>query len=539
MTETNQHFVYNDPNTLKQNMAVLFNNPQHSDTTFIIGDSKLYAWSGLLSVASPKLGDTINLHFENCHDREMKLYGVKNVESFSLVLKYIYGLDINFSQTSVAVICEVLRLSKNYELTNFSKDLTDYLSKIDCFSLESAVVLLNTANKYNIQELYEKVTIFAYHNADELMKHASFQDLHYDVLVNLLKSDWFCSSEFDILKGVLHWHSDLDKERNKLKKSLDKKNVGEDTEDEDASSVKSDQPDSCEQDVAEEMDVESVESDECLKMEKSNMNENGECSSANDNRDSEDKELAVREKTEKCLKTAKSFSENILKSLLALIRISQISAMDMFNALTTEVLFMNYSHLLGGVKYFSQSCESRKKHLAVTQVSIEGQHGVLQNITQVFIIEEVNYPDTKYDSTESYLFEDLTCKISVQVTPWSTEKNQKHEIRVFTSYLTFCSVEDKDWECTTECQLKLISKQPNLHKDLVLPEDNSYTTLTLSSDNPCVEIGKWDWEGKANEWYTAYRPDETKSYTFTLDFKSAECKFFDKEKERIELGGAS
>uniref|UniRef100_A0A8D8Q0Q8 BTB/POZ domain-containing protein 9 n=1 Tax=Cacopsylla melanoneura TaxID=428564 RepID=A0A8D8Q0Q8_9HEMI len=539
MTETNQHFVYNDPNTLKQNMAVLFNNPQHSDTTFIIGDSKLYAWSGLLSVASPKLGDTINLHFENCHDREMKLYGVKNVESFSLVLKYIYGLDINFSQTSVAVICEVLRLSKNYELTNFSKDLTDYLSKIDCFSLESAVVLLNTANKYNIQELYEKVTIFAYHNADELMKHASFQDLHYDVLVNLLKSDWFCSSEFDILKGVLHWHSDLDKERNKLKKSLDKKNVGEDTEDEDASSVKSDQPDSCEQDVAEEMDVESVESDECLKMEKSNMNENGECSSANDNRDSEDKELAVREKTEKCLKTAKSFSENILKSLLALIRISQISAMDMFNALTTEVLFMNYSHLLGGVKYFSQSCESRKKYQEVTLVSIDGQHRVLHNITQIFTFKGAWEPETKLDSRENgYLFEDLTCKICFQFTRWSNAKSSpNHYRRVFTSYLTFCSVEDKDWECTTECQLKWISKKPDLLEDLVLPEDNSYTTLTLSSDNPCVEIGKWDWEGE-NEWFKAYKPTPTDPYTFKLDFKSVQCKFFE-EKKKIELGGAS
>uniref|UniRef100_A0A8D8UBT2 BTB/POZ domain-containing protein 9 n=1 Tax=Cacopsylla melanoneura TaxID=428564 RepID=A0A8D8UBT2_9HEMI len=511
MTEVKQGHVYTDNlKVLEKIMGVMFNNVKFSDTVFTVKEQKFYALSQLLAASSTTLDSMITEHYEHCDDKDITLHNVKHGDSFMIILKYMYGLRIDFSEINIPVLCEVLSLSNAYQLVDFSKDLKDYLSKLDHYQLESAVVLLNTANKYDIPELYDHVTTFAYENSDELVKHESFQDLGYNVLTDLLKSDWFCCSEIDILKGVLTWHSDMDKERTKVKETLEKKNVGDDTVDRDESSVNEIQPDNCEKDLSEEVDLESVDGDECL-----NINEKDECSSANANRDSEQ---TNKEKTEKCLKTAKSFSENILKSLLALIRISQMSCKDLLEALMTEVLFKNYSHLLADVKYFSQSRESRKKHQATTQVSSEGQHRVLHNISRGFTIKASNV-DIKYDSIESNnLFEDLTCKISVQVTPWSTEKNQKHEIRVFTSYLTFCSVEDKDWECTTECQLKLISKQPNLHKDLVLPEDNSYTTLTLSSENPCVEIGKWEWEGKFEDLCSAYRPDGI--FTFILDFKS-------------------
>ncbi|KAL1455095.1 hypothetical protein WDU94_009214 [Cyamophila willieti] len=547
MMEYNQDFVYDDSNTLKQNMAVLFNNPQHSDIMFIIGDSKLYAWSGLLSVASPKLGDMINLHFENCHDREMTLHGIKNVESFSLVLRYIYGLSINFSQTSLTVLCEALKLSKNYEMTNFSKDLMDYVSKIDCFSLESAVALLNIANKYNIQELNKKVTIFSYHNADELMKHPSFQDLHYDVLLKMLESDWFCSSEIDILKGVLQWHSDLDNERENLKKTLDKDNVGgiiaSICTDQDETTAVADQPDYGKKDLSKEMNLETNNDDEhyheISKMmekifEKINQDEKDNSSSGS----SEETEVTNAEKMEKYMKTAQSFSENILKSLLARIRISLISAKDLLTAVSSEVLCKNYSYLILDVKNFSEICESRKKLGAVTCVSNEDENRVLNNITQIFTVILADSDSTMYKSVEHYsLFPDLTCEICIMFTPWLDAKLSHHSRLLFTAYLKFCSVEDKNWGCTTECQIKMLSHETNIHQTLVLPDANSYTTLTLTRHNPCVKIGVWDWEGNWNDWFLAYRPIDT--YTLTLDFKSIHCKFFDKEKKKIELAGGS
>ncbi|KAL1449779.1 hypothetical protein WDU94_002254 [Cyamophila willieti] len=527
MMETNQDdFVYNDSNSLKQNMAVLFNNPQHSDTIFIIGDSKLYAWSGLLSVASPILGDMINVHFENCQDREIKLHGTKHVESFSLILKYMYGLSINFSQTSPIVICEVLKLSNNYAMTNFSKDLTDYLCKIDCFSVESAVALLNTANKYKIQELNEKVSIFAYHNADELMNHPSFQDLCYDVLVNLLKSDWFFSSEINILKAALHWHSDLDNERENMKKTLDNnvEDVIED-QDEDENGAIADQSDNCEKELDNEMKLKTNDDNdnkhEVSKIienifEKMNHNEKNECSNAIGS--SEGSEV-TNAKKKKYMKTHQSFSENILKSLLALIRISQISAKDLIETLMSDTLFKNYCHLLVDVKNFSQTCEARKKHdLPI----IVDQQKVLHNITHIFTLRQRLVYKKLYESEETrFLFEDLTCKVCLQF--FAIHPPETFSLRF---YLKFDSVKDKDWECTTECQLKLPSDRPYLHKTLVLPADNTYTTLTLTRDNPCVEIGMLDYEGKKQgDWTNAYKTNET--CTFTVNLKSIHYKTFD------------
>uniref|UniRef100_A0A8D8UGL7 BTB/POZ domain-containing protein 9 n=1 Tax=Cacopsylla melanoneura TaxID=428564 RepID=A0A8D8UGL7_9HEMI len=514
MTEVKQGHVYTDNlRVLEKIMGVMFNNVKFSDTVFTVKEQKFYALSQLLAASSTTLDSMITEHYEHCDDKDITLHNVKHGDSFMIILKYMYGLRIDFSEINIPVLCEVLSLSNAYQLVDFSKDLKDYLSKLDHYQLESAVVLLNTANKYDIPELYDHVTTFAYENSDELVKHESFQDLGYNVLTDLLKSDWFCCSEIDILKGVLTWHSDMDKERTKVKETLEKKNVGDDTVDRDESSVNEIQPDNCEKDLSEEVDLESVDGDECL-----NINEKDECSSANANRDSEQ---TNKEKTEKCLKTAKSFSENILKSLLALIRISQMSCKDLLEALMTEVLFKNYSHLIVDVKYFSQSCESRKKYQAgISWVSSEGQYKVLHNITQIFTFKGGWKRETMLDSREnSYLFEDLTCKICIMFN-FSAAKNPNYNRLFSTSYLKLCSTVQKDWECRAECQLKLISKQPNLHKDLVLPEDNSYTTLTLSSENPCVQIGKWDWEGNFDDWYSAYKPAETQRYTLTLDFKS-------------------
>uniref|UniRef100_A0A8D8UBU9 BTB/POZ domain-containing protein 9 n=1 Tax=Cacopsylla melanoneura TaxID=428564 RepID=A0A8D8UBU9_9HEMI len=511
MTEVKQGHVYTDNlKVLEKIMGVMFNNVKFSDTVFTVKEQKFYALSQLLAASSTTLDSMITEHYEHCDDKDITLHNVKHGDSFMIILKYMYGLRIDFSEINIPVLCEVLSLSNAYQLVDFSKDLKDYLSKLDHYQLESAVVLLNTANKYDIPELYDHVTTFAYENSDELVKHESFQDLGYNVLTDLLKSDWFCCSEIDILKGVLTWHSDMDKERTKVKETLEKKNVGDDTVDRDESSVNEIQPDNCEKDLSEEVDLESVDGDECL-----NINEKDECSSANANRDSEQ---TNKEKTEKCLKTAKSFSENILKSLLALIRISQMSCKDLLEALMTEVLFKNYSHLLADVKYFSQSCESRKKHQRVSWVSIEGQHRALHNSTLIFTFEDTFPLSTTHEPREnSYLFEDLTCKICIMFN-FSAAKNPNYNRLFSTSYLKLCSTVQKDWECRAECQLKLISKQPNLHKDLVLPEDNSYTTLTLSSENPCVEIGKWEWEGKFEDLCSAYRPDGI--FTFILDFKS-------------------
>uniref|UniRef100_A0A8D9E3I2 BTB/POZ domain-containing protein 9 n=1 Tax=Cacopsylla melanoneura TaxID=428564 RepID=A0A8D9E3I2_9HEMI len=209
MTELVQKVVCKSMSTLQRNMSILFNNPELSDTTFIIQGSKMYAWSGLVSVASPTLGSLINDHFTNCDDREITLRGIKYEESFTTILKHMYGLDIELEKVNVSVICEALALSETYKLTDINKDLKDYLSLMKSFSLDSAVILLNTASKYDMPDLYKQLTIFAYQNAEQLVKHESFHNMQYNVLLELIKSDRFYCEEIDLLKGVLTWHTDM------------------------------------------------------------------------------------------------------------------------------------------------------------------------------------------------------------------------------------------------------------------------------------------------------------------------------------------
>uniref|UniRef100_A0A8D9E307 BTB domain-containing protein n=1 Tax=Cacopsylla melanoneura TaxID=428564 RepID=A0A8D9E307_9HEMI len=107
---------------LQQRMGTLFNNVKFSDTVFTVKNQKFYALSQLVAVASGKLDSVISEHFAHCDDKEITLYDVKCQESFSIVLQYMYGLDINFSQMKMSVLCEVINLAENYQLTMFSKD---------------------------------------------------------------------------------------------------------------------------------------------------------------------------------------------------------------------------------------------------------------------------------------------------------------------------------------------------------------------------------------------------------------------------------
>uniref|UniRef100_A0A8D8RUL7 BTB/POZ domain-containing protein 9 n=1 Tax=Cacopsylla melanoneura TaxID=428564 RepID=A0A8D8RUL7_9HEMI len=505
MTEVKQGHVYTDNlKVLEKIMGVMFNNVKFSDTVFTVKEQKFYALSQLLAASSTTLDSMITEHYEHCDDKDITLHNVKHGDSFMIILKYMYGLRIDFSEINIPVLCEVLSLSNAYQLVDFTKDVKDYLSKMDHYKLESAVVLLNTANKYDIPELYDHVTTFAYENSDELVKHESFQDLGYNVLTDLLKSDWFCCSEIDILKGVLTWHSDMDKERIKVKETLEKKNV---VEDEDEKSDIAEHPDSA-------TDLADIQLDDKEGLQREQIDEKGECS--NINNDSEEKKPTLSGKTNTCTEVMETFSDNILKSLLTLIRSSRISILDMFKALKTEP-FKKYSHFLLNETYYNlltQNCEPRQKY--------QQNNGGLQSLTTMTFSSMVTVEhDILYESEEEHLFGNLKWKICFMCT--SIDSSTDCVRRSYSMYLKSTSDNENDWACTVECQLKWISRD-NRYKNLILPDDNSYTTLTLTRDTSCLKIGKWEWEFGAftADWWKAFRPNHI--HMFCLDIKSMQTK---------------
>ncbi|KAI5707671.1 hypothetical protein M8J77_007256 [Diaphorina citri] len=210
MAEVNTDYVHrNNSQLLKKHMEAMLNNKSCSDTTFLVNKTQFYAWSHLVGMASKQLGMLLTTHYEEYGNRNIYIENVKSNESFLVILKYIYGVEINFTRTNVSHLCEVLSLAQTYELTEFYADIKYYLSTLNCFQLDMVVVLLNTSKQFDLLDLYKRLTMFVYQNADQLVKHTSFVELKFDVLMDLLKSDWFCASEIDILSGVINWQDNM------------------------------------------------------------------------------------------------------------------------------------------------------------------------------------------------------------------------------------------------------------------------------------------------------------------------------------------
>uniref|UniRef100_A0A8D9E2S1 BTB/POZ domain-containing protein 9 n=1 Tax=Cacopsylla melanoneura TaxID=428564 RepID=A0A8D9E2S1_9HEMI len=543
----------------------------------------------------------ISTHYEHCHDKEIKLHNVKNKESFSVILQYMYGMRINFSEINVSVLCEVLNLSETYKLDAFFKDLKHYLSNINTFQLESCIVLLNTADKYNVPELCEQLIIFVYENVEQLMKHDSFKTLQYNILVDLLKRDWFCCSEIEILTGVLNWHSDMDDE-SKKQMSLKKVLVCQDDTEDQHGSTDVLEVSECEIDVADinEVETNTVEN-ECSMIEQKDLNMGDACTNSiikdssakkdpNQNKtvvdvsdseidDTERKDIqsnvesqcsktedlvviggdtisnskdsfnaansesavakdvvvnggdtisnskdninaANSKKADGCANIMQTFSENILKSLLAQIRISRISALEFSEAMETE-LFKKYSWIIRDVKSFSRSCEPRQTYYKIKEIN---------DVTKRFTIKGELRENIVYESEEVYSVGDFKWKLCMK---WNQDKEDS-DYQHFSMFIKVDS-EHNVWECTVECQVRWKSNSTS-YENKVLPEQYvfcapkpEYLALDFRSDH-CkktinyIYLDEWEIDRYCDtgDFDNAFEPDHIR--TFELVFKSLKYK---------------
>ncbi|KAL1455699.1 hypothetical protein WDU94_009775 [Cyamophila willieti] len=360
MGTTEQDHVYIDGlKALQERMGVMFNNVQFSDTEFTVKERKFYALSQLVAVSSTTLNDQINFHYANCNDKKIKLYGVKFEESFTIILQYMYGLNINFSQMNLAVLCEVIHLAERFKLMQFFQDLKCYLSKVTDFQIDSIAVLLNTANKYNLKDLYEKLSQFAYQNATDFVKHESVVNLEYHVLLDLIKSDWFYAPEIDILTGVLNWHDDMRPKKIIAALMVDNENdFGVD----DLADIDLDMSDIDIEDDTKQ-DQEEIEHEKDSKY-LSKLEWSQEAGSSKACTSNAIATTRPSNQTDKCSEVVKTFSDNILKSLMLHIRINQMTALEYIGVRETE-LFAKYKHILDDKKHFHQTSQPRQTYVAV------------------------------------------------------------------------------------------------------------------------------------------------------------------------------
>uniref|UniRef100_A0A8D8VHB4 Kelch repeat and BTB domain-containing protein 12 n=1 Tax=Cacopsylla melanoneura TaxID=428564 RepID=A0A8D8VHB4_9HEMI len=454
----------NDKGALAK-LETMLNNEQRSDTLFLVNEARYRVLSHLVAAYSPVLESMINEHFAYCDDRDIKIRNVRNEESFHLLLKFMYGVEMNFTQTNIIVICEALSLAEKYEIGDFSKELKSYITSTPArFQIDTVVVLLNTARKLNLTDLYEKAKVYAYENTEQLVKHESFVDLQYEVLVDLLKSDYFCAKEIEILNGLLTWHDDMDR-----KKSKDKavETTGHDTDsgfeqegNNERHSVATE-----ERDLVDCYDTKSEETTSSTDDTSGLENKSefpGETSGSN-NTDNAN----VSSKPDSCAELVKSFKENVLKSLLSHIRIGHISALGLLSAFETE-LFIKYKDIVADYKLFSQSTEPRKKYVSrvsdqkkqnppsapIVQPDPGDLHNKFFDKGKAFTINRLSL-NTKYESQETLKIGGLIFKVDLE--EFSQEKSVD---ALFGIHLICTSEDDANWKCYTEVIIAMYAKCP-------------------------------------------------------------------------------
>lgn len=185
---------------------IMLNNEEFSDVTLVVNKKHYYACKIVMSVASSVFATLITEHFKHCMDKLVLVPGVKYNGSFLNILRYIHGVKINFRKMSNYVLCEMLSLTQEYKLHEFHSDLKVYVSKLTHFEVNSVVQLLNTAKTYKLSHLYDKLQIYVYQHVEEVINHKTFVNLKYEVLLDLIKSDYLYGKEIIILIAALNWH---------------------------------------------------------------------------------------------------------------------------------------------------------------------------------------------------------------------------------------------------------------------------------------------------------------------------------------------
>ncbi|KAL1448831.1 hypothetical protein WDU94_000086 [Cyamophila willieti] len=490
MSELKQDQVYTDGlKALQKRMELMYNNKEHSDTVFIIKKHKFYVSRQLIGVASKKLDAIMKENF-TYHNKHITLHAVKCEESFSVILKYMYGLDMNFGELKMEVLCRVIQLAETYQLEQFSKDLQCYLSKHDQFDIDSLAVLLNTARKFNLEELYKKLKVFAFQHAEDFVKHESIVHVSYEVLNDLVKSDYFCVPEIDILKAVLNWHVEI--------------NTKEETCIDDNQDMTSD-ADSVVSDISTASTnmkpIENNTEEEYQDIEQEEIDEKDEDNTMKT-------EAEISEQKLKCSKLMKSFSENVLKSLLLHIRGKQILWFDIAELQETN-FFQKYNHVLGDKKLFSQTNDTRRKYepvachssnedgtvtKAVTDlVATDGPSNAtleLNDIRKMFILIKSGHYFRLglYKANESHTIADLKWTVRAEI------RTCGYYVKV---YLECTSDQQSDWECTTECQVSLISHNVSKYPNEVLP----FQIMKFSKDESCQYLGELQ---RSTFWFNSF-----------------------------------
>uniref|UniRef100_A0A8D8PM35 BTB domain-containing protein n=1 Tax=Cacopsylla melanoneura TaxID=428564 RepID=A0A8D8PM35_9HEMI len=121
------------PRTIQRNMvpvlARMFNNPEFSNLKILVNNDTFYAEKNFLRVSSlvweVLLGSLSSTH----RMIEYRIDRIRDSESILTILKFVYGVPINFTRLPDLVLLEVVGLADMLLYMEFHKDLLAYIDK--------------------------------------------------------------------------------------------------------------------------------------------------------------------------------------------------------------------------------------------------------------------------------------------------------------------------------------------------------------------------------------------------------------------------
>ena len=188
---------------MSQHIGSLFMNEDYSDVTLIIGNERMPGHRVILASSSEYFRALLFGGLKESHEKEVEIKEVESIESFKLLLYYVYTGRISLPSLKEDLLLEVLGLTHKFGFTHLEEQIGFYLRHN--LSIRNVCLLYDASMLYGLTSLAKECSSYIDRNALEVMQHESFYQLSPTALKEMIQRDSFCAQEVEVFKAIQDW----------------------------------------------------------------------------------------------------------------------------------------------------------------------------------------------------------------------------------------------------------------------------------------------------------------------------------------------
>eukprot|EP00698_Gefionella_okellyi_P009576 TRINITY_DN2448_c0_g1_i1.p1 TRINITY_DN2448_c0_g1~~TRINITY_DN2448_c0_g1_i1.p1 ORF type:complete len:473 (-),score=88.15 TRINITY_DN2448_c0_g1_i1:278-1621(-) len=194
---------YSDHAGLARQIGRLFKQSEYSDVILEVGDEdpprRFYAHRAILVAGSAYFSAMLTSGYR---ESKQSVIPVREVDpdAFELVLEFIYTGQVEISpDIALGVHAIATRFQVDALRLAAEKCIAASMSKDD------VVKLMDSAQQFETPFLAEQCMGYIVKNANKMFKSGDLENLHKDVLLQLLQDEKLAVTEINVFRGVLRW----------------------------------------------------------------------------------------------------------------------------------------------------------------------------------------------------------------------------------------------------------------------------------------------------------------------------------------------